>query len=109
MRFVYAYAAAGFGVAGFACGCGSAQEKPWPVRAVIVATFEVGNDTGDIPGEFQFWVEREKLTEVVAFPGGTHPLRTNKEHTVIGMLSGTTLVNSTASMMRLWGWIRGST
>jgi purine nucleoside permease len=33
-------------------------QKPWPIRAVIVTTFEVGNDTGDIPGEFQFWVER---------------------------------------------------
>lgn len=82
-------------------GVAGAQEKPWPVRAVIVATFEVGNDTGDVPGEFQFWVEREHLDEVVEFPGGVHPLRTNKEHTVVGMLSGTTLVNSTASMMAL--------
>ena len=82
-------------------GVAQAQEKPWPVRAVVIATFEVGNDTGDIPGEFQSWVEREKLTEVIDFPGGVHPLRTNKEHTVIGMLSGTTLVNSTASMMAL--------
>jgi purine nucleoside permease len=66
-----------------------------------VVTFEVGADTGDVPGEFQFWVEREGLTEVVDFPGGTHPLRTNKEHTVLGMVSGTTLVNATASMMAL--------
>ena len=28
-----------------------AQQKPWPVRAVIVTTFEVGADTGDEPGE----------------------------------------------------------
>ncbi len=79
----------------------SAQQKPWPVRAVIVATFEIGADTGDTPGEFQFWVEREHLDEVVEFPGGVHPLRTNKDHTIIGMLSGTTLVNATASMMAL--------
>jgi purine nucleoside permease len=81
--------------------------KPWPIRAVVIATFEVGNDTGDAPGEYQFWVEREHLTEVLDFPGGPalppgqHPLRTNKEHTVLGMLSGTTLVNATASMMAL--------
>ncbi|HEY4356391.1 MAG TPA: purine nucleoside permease [Acidobacteriaceae bacterium] len=75
--------------------------KPWPIRAVIVTTFEVGNDTGDAPGEFQFWVEREHLTEVIDFPGGVHPLRTNPEHTVLGMVSGTTLVNATASMMAL--------
>jgi purine nucleoside permease len=76
-------------------------QKPWPVRAVIVATFEVGADTGDVPGEFQFWVEREHLDEVVDFPGGVHPLRTNKDHTILGMVSGTTLVNATASMMAL--------
>jgi purine nucleoside permease len=78
-----------------------AQAKPWPIRAVIVTTFEVGNDTGDVPGEFQYWVEREHLDEVVAFPGGVHPLRTNADHTVLGMVSGTTLVNATASMMAL--------
>jgi purine nucleoside permease len=79
----------------------SAQVKPWPIRAVIVATFEIGNDTGDAPGEFQLWVEREHLDEVIEFPGGVRPLRTNKEHTVLGMVSGTTLVNATASMMAL--------
>lgn len=80
---------------------GAQAQKPWPIRAVVVATFEVGKDTGDIPGEFQFWVEREHLDEEVPFPGGTHPLRTNKEHTILGMLSGTTLVNATASTMAL--------
>lgn len=80
---------------------------PWPVRAVVIATFEVGNDTGDRPGEYQFWVEREHLDEVVDFPGGPrlpegqHALRTNKDHTVLGLLSGTTLVNATASLMAL--------
>ena len=43
--------------------------KPWPVRVVIVTTFEVGEDTGDRPGEFQLWVEREHLDETIAFPG----------------------------------------
>jgi len=85
-------------------------EKPWPIRAVIVTTFEVGNDTGDIPGEFQFWVEREHLTESLPFPGGptipgkpgeTHPIRINSDHTILGIVSGTTLVNATASMMAL--------
>ncbi len=79
----------------------AAAQKPWPIRAVIVTTFEIGADTGDAPGEFQFWVEREHLDEVVEFPGGVHALRTNKEHTVLGMVSGTTLVNATASMMAL--------
>jgi purine nucleoside permease len=80
---------------------GASAQKPWPIRAVIVTTFEIGSDTGDIPGEFQLWVEREHLSEVVDFPGGVHPLRTNPEHTILGMVSGTTLVNATASMMAL--------
>ncbi|HEY0786642.1 MAG TPA: purine nucleoside permease [Acidobacteriaceae bacterium] len=79
----------------------AALAQPWPVRAVVVTTFEIGEDTGDPPGEFQFWVEREHLDEVVPFPAGVHPLRTNAEHTVLGMVSGTTLVNAAASMMAL--------
>jgi purine nucleoside permease len=78
-----------------------AQQKPWPIRAVVVTTFEIGADTGDTPGEFQLWVEREHLDEVVDFPAGVHPLRTNADHTVLGMVSGTTLVNAAASMMAL--------
>ena len=83
-------------------------QKPWPIRAVIVTTFEIGNDTGDTPGEFQFWVEREHLTETLPFPGGAggpnntaRPIRTNPDHTILGIVSGTTLVNSTASLMAL--------
>ncbi len=75
--------------------------RPWPIRAVIITTFEIGADTGDAPGEFQLWVEREHLDEVLPFPGGVHPLRTNHDHTVLGMVSGTTLVNATASLMAL--------
>jgi purine nucleoside permease len=77
------------------------QPKPWPIRAVILTTFEVGEDTGDIPGEFQFWVEREHLDETIDFPGGVHALRTNKAHTILGVVTGTTLVNATASLMAL--------
>ena len=81
-------------------------DKPWPIRAVIITTFEIGNDTGDIPGEFQFWVEREHLDRDPRLPRrrdtpAAHPLRTNKDHTVLGIVSGTTLVNATASMMAL--------
>ena len=39
-------------------------------KVVIVAMFEICADTGDKPGEFQFWVEREKLDRVVPLPAG---------------------------------------
>ena len=83
------------------CSAFAGAQNPWKIRAVIVTTFEVGQDTGDVPGEFQFWVEREHLDEVLPFPGGVHALRTNAEHTVLGMVSGTTLVNAASSMMAL--------
>ena len=85
----------------FSVFAAAAPPPPIPVRAVIVTTFEIGDDTGDIPGEFQLWAEREHLTETLPFPGGVHPLRMNADHTVLGMVSGTTLVNATASMMAL--------
>jgi len=78
-----------------------AQEKPWPVKVVIVTTFEPGADTGDVPGEFQYWVEREHLDEVVPFPGGVRALRLNKTHDVLGIVTGMTLANAGPSMMAL--------
>ncbi|WP_263410732.1 purine nucleoside permease [Terriglobus tenax] len=81
--------------------CAQQAQKPWPVKAVIVTTFEIGKDEGDIPGEFQLWVEREHLTETLEFPGGIHPIRSNKDHTVLGIVSGTTLVNASTSLMAL--------
>ena len=66
--------------------------KPWPIRVVVIATF---------PGEFQLWGEREKLTESVPLPGVALPLYTNPERTVLAMVSGTTLINASASVMAL--------
>ncbi len=39
-----------------------AADAPIPVKMVVVANFENGKDSGDKPGEFQLWVEREQLT-----------------------------------------------
>ncbi len=59
-------------------------------KVIIVATFEIGNDTGDKPGEFQFWAEREHLTGVIDVPGLDHPVRFN-DAGVFGVVSGTTV------------------
>lgn len=50
-----------------------------PVRAVVVANFENGADTGDEPGEFQMWVEREHLEEKVPVRGAPDVVRRNKD------------------------------
>jgi len=76
-------------------------EHPWPIKVVIVTTFEPGEDTGDMPGEFQDWVEREPLKGTLPFPGGVHPIRFNATHDVLGIVTGMTLVNATSSIMAL--------
>jgi purine nucleoside permease len=70
----------------------SGAPSPWPIRVVVIATF---------PGEFQLWGDRENLTETVSLPGVALPLYTNPEHTVLAMISGTTLLNASASVMVL--------
>lgn len=62
--------------------------------------FEVGNDTGDVPGEYQYWVEREHLDTVLPFPEGYHDLRMNKDG-VLGVLTGVGTARAAATMMAL--------
>ena len=51
--------------------------KPIAVKVIVVANFETGEDTGDAPGEFQLWAEREKLTEKIPIKGALRPLERN--------------------------------
>jgi purine nucleoside permease len=71
-----------------------------PVRVVVVTMFERGADTGDDPGEFQYWVEREKLDRVIPFPQGYHDLRMNTRG-VLGMVTGMGTARAAASVMAL--------
>jgi purine nucleoside permease len=68
-----------------------AAEAAHAPKVVVVSTFEIGADTGDAPGEFQFWAEREKLTETITVPGLDHPVRYNPKTGVYGVVSGTTV------------------
>src|SRR6185295_4853442 len=68
-------------------------------KVVVVTMFEVGADTGDQPGEFQFWVEREKLTRVHAFPQGYRDLRSNTDGTVLGVVTGVGTARAAATIM----------
>jgi purine nucleoside permease len=63
--------------------------------------FEAGADTGDIPGEYQYWVEREHLDTVLPFPQGFHDLRLNSKTGVLGLLTGVGTARATASVMAL--------
>jgi purine nucleoside permease len=74
--------------------------SPTPIRVkvVVVAMFERGEDTGDVPGEFQFWVEREKLDTIIPLPSGYHHMRANDDG-VLGILTGVGTARAAASVM----------
>ena len=66
----------------FLCLASAAQTAPKPpapipVKVVIVAMFEVGADTGDAPGEYQYWVERDHLDTIYPLPAAYHDVRMN--------------------------------
>ena len=67
----------------------SAAEARFAPKVIVVTTYEIGADSGDKPGEFQFWHEREHLTNRVDVPGVDHPLTHNGQG-LWGMVSGTT-------------------
>src|SRR5690242_1552841 len=73
---------------------------PIPVKVVVVTMFERGADKGDQPGELQFWVERNHLDRVIAFPQGFHDLRMNDDG-VLAVLTGVGTAKSAASIMAL--------
>ena len=79
----------------------SAQTTPpIAIKVVVVTMFERGEDTGDTPGEFQLWVEREHLDQILPLPSGYHHLRLNKDG-VLGMVTGVGTAKAAASVMAL--------
>lgn len=72
-----------------------------PVKVVVVTMFELGEDAGDRPGEFQTWVEKLPLPESIPFPQGYRDLRYNPEKDVLGIVTGIGTARSAASVMAL--------
>jgi purine nucleoside permease len=72
--------------------------KPIQIKVVVVAMFERGEDTGDTPGEYQLWVEREHLDQILPLPAGYHHVRLNKDG-VLGILTGVGTAKAAASVM----------
>jgi purine nucleoside permease len=77
-----------------------AKTRPIPVKVVVVAMFEVGNDTGDTPGELQYWVERDHLDRSYPLPAGYHALRMNSEGEM-AVLTGQGTAHAAATIMAL--------
>jgi purine nucleoside permease len=78
----------------------AAKDRPIPIKVVVVTMFERGAETGDQPGELQYWVEREKLDRVIPFPQGYHDLRMNGDG-VLAVLTGVGTAKAASTIMAL--------
>lgn len=81
-------------------GSVAVAQAPIEVKVVVVTMFERGADTGDQPGEFQHWVERERLDRVHKFPQGGRDLRMNADG-VLAICTGIGTAKAAASVMAL--------
>lgn len=86
-------------------GMVAAWAMPWMASAapdvvapkvIVVAGWENGADTGDAPGEYQDWVERLHLTQIVPVRGVPQILRRNADG-----VYGIVLRHGTADLMAL--------
>lgn len=77
------------------------QNTPIEVKVVVVNMFEIGEDTGDKPGEFQMWKQGQKLDKKFPFPQSHHDLYFNEQTGVLGMVTGMGTARATAAIMAL--------
>jgi purine nucleoside permease len=70
-------------------------------KVVVVAYFEIGEDTGDKPGELQLWVERDHLDRVIVVPGMTHAVHANADGTEIAVTIGPSDIKPAINLMAL--------
>lgn len=83
------------------CVPGKACATPLPVRIVLVTMFEIGEDSGDAPGEFQLWKERRHLHTRIPFPQSHHDLYYNPGSQILAMVTGIGNIKSAAATMAL--------
>jgi purine nucleoside permease len=78
-----------------------AENSPIPVKAVVVAMFERGTVDDGNPGEFELWVQNEKLDQVFPFPMGWKDHLRMNDKGVLGVATGVGVTNATATIMAL--------
>jgi purine nucleoside permease len=97
--------AAAFGATGFAQTAAQSAapvsapiSTPIPVKVVVVTMFEIGADTGDQPGELQYWVERDHLDRIYPMPSAYHAVRMN-DRGEMAVLTGQGTASAAATIM----------
>jgi len=82
------------------CACSLSAQTRIPVKVVVVTMFEIGNDSGDTPGEFQHWYDGEHLTHRYALPAAYHDAMMNDDG-VLGIVTGIGTGRAAATIMAL--------
>jgi hypothetical protein len=73
------------------------ERKRIAIKIVVVTMFEIGEDTGDRPGEFQ--AGELPLPEKLPFPQGYRDLRYSPEKGVLGIVTGIGTARAAASII----------
>jgi purine nucleoside permease len=76
----------------------AAKPRPIQVKVVVIAMFEQGADTGDAPGELQYWVERDHLDRIYDLPSAYHAARMNAQGEM-AVLTGQGTAHAAATIM----------
>ncbi|MEP0355007.1 cupin domain-containing protein [Paraglaciecola sp.] len=85
-------------------GCSDIQPKqnsPIEIKAVVVTMFEIGEDQGDKPGEFQLWKAGQELNTCLPFDTSFHEICINPKTGVMGIVTGMGTARATAAIMAL--------
>lgn len=78
-----------------------AQPEPIKVKVFVASMFEIGENTGDRAGEFQYWFDDYwRDATPIEVPGATHPVFCNDDG-VCGAVLGMGKVASSSSMMAI--------
>lgn len=75
--------------------------KPLEIKVVVVTMFEIGEDEGDKPGEFQLWKARQQLDTQFAFPASHHDIFVNEDTGVMGIVTGMGTAKAASAVMAL--------
>jgi purine nucleoside permease len=70
-----------------------------PIKAVVITAFEIGEDTGDIPGETQAWAE--VYPHILPSPTGTYDLHYSGKEKILVMRTGIGAVNAALEVQAL--------
>jgi len=87
--------------AALVCQIAAGQTEVFRPKVVVVTYFEIGQDTGDRPGELQYWVERDHLMRTIDVPGMTHAVRANEDGSEIAVTIGPGNIKPGVNLMAL--------